>query len=161
MSKIITSTYYFVATAYGKEMIREIPVFALTSGENFENNWLSNDVNSREGFRGITDAASGSRLVTIAIPKNIEAIHFGIKKHYEKLVIDAFNLSKEGQYMMGASVTMIFQAVTVIKSKGIIEWRGLPAPHEGQRNRLDRTMPRWWAPMAVTLFVTNGEANTL
>lgn len=157
----ITTKFYFVGTVTSAHRLTDIPIFAFTPGKDFKQGWMSNDFQTANGFKNLANLVSGGRMVSIVLPKEIVSEKFNLKQAYSKLIIDGYQLSKEGQYMVGEAVTTVFEDVSVTDINPIIGWKGLPAPHEGQRNYMDRKKLKWWAPTAVTLFVTNGQANVV
>ena len=155
----VTTSFYFVGNAVNEKMIQDIPIFAFTVGDHFEQGWESNDVKSKEGFRHLAWAIAAARALSIVVPQTVASQYFSVKQSYEKLVIEAYNMFNEGNYLVGESIPTVIRNVTVTNMKPIKGWRGLPALHENQRNHLDRAPGRWWTPVAISLFVRDAEAD--
>lgn len=155
--------YYFNGRAYGKkssEFYQDIPIFAVHPGEHVAGNWESGAVVSKQGFESILWRVNVQVPFNIALPRVVANQYFGLGTSYQKLSIDAFKnqpgsgWQSDGGYMVGATIALVLPEVTVTKVTPILQWKGLPAPIQVQKNYVERKYgTSAYAPVAVTLSV--------
>jgi len=155
-----TSTFYFNGNANnGREFIREMPIFAITTG-NFASGWMSENADSMAHFKQMADTVNVQVPVHIALPRTFANKLLTVGKQYSSLSVTAFkpqiNLTADpvGGFMSGPTFSVVLEGVEVKKVTPIAQWKGLPIPPQIQKNALERKIGReTYIPVAVSLFV--------
>lgn len=159
-----TSNFYFDAMAYGKDVIRDLPMFAIHTGQNTSTGWTSAAVNDVGGFRMMMDIVNPQVPVFLAMPRMYQNNYFAKDRTYEKLSVYAYrqvpnSLSgANGGYLVGQSIALVLQQVRVVDVRPIMQWQGLPIPPQVQKNYLEKKIGReTYIPVAVQLFAMQGD----
>ncbi|HWA56115.1 MAG TPA: hypothetical protein VG692_02620 [Gemmatimonadales bacterium] len=159
-----TSNFYFDGMAYGKDVIRDLPMFAIHTGQGTETGWRSAGVSDASGFRMLMEIVNPQVPVYLAMPRMYQTNFFTKDRTYSKLSVYAYrqvygSLSGvNGGYLMGASIAMVLQDVRVVDIKPIMQWKGLPIPPQVQKNYLEKKIGReTYIPVAVQLFASQGD----
>lgn len=167
MAPSVTSTYYFNGNApIHHDLIRDLPIIAVTVGDSFATGWASATANSKNSFENLMNVVNVQVPVHLAMPRFYAKQYFTVGKEYPKLAIDAFKpipgLSwLNGGYMTGVPITMVIRQISVTKLTPILGWSGLPAMPQVQMRYLEQKIGREaYAPVAVSLFVA-GDAEVI
>ncbi len=159
-----TSNFYFDAMAFGKDLIRDLPMFAVHSGQTTDSGWSSAGVNDAGGFRMMMDIVNPQVPVFLAMPRMYQNNYFVKGRSYSKLTIYAYRQTNgltwgaNGGYLMGASIALVLKDVQVMDVKPIMQWKGLPIPPQVQKNYLEKKIGReTYIPVAVQLFASQGD----
>ncbi|HTK38103.1 MAG TPA: hypothetical protein VL325_06395 [Pyrinomonadaceae bacterium] len=161
MAPSITSRFYFNGNApIHNDLIRDLPIFAVTVGDNFAGGWASASADSKMALENIMNVVNVQVPVHVAMPRIYAHQYFNVGKEYPKLSIYAFrpmpgqSWQSDGGYMVGPSIAMVIKQISVTKITPIHGWTGLPAIAQVQKNYLERKIGNEaYAPMAVSLFV--------
>ena len=161
----MTSTFYFDATATSaKDFFRDIPIFAVHAMTEFPAKWESGEVTSRGEFQEMMGRLSPQVPLYLAMPRVIAGRYFTKDREYKKIAIYAFrpvsgsSWQSDGGYMVGATIALVIQNVQVKEVVPIMQWKGLPAPPQVQKNYLERKIGReTYAPVAVKLWCSQGD----
>lgn len=159
-----TSNFYFDSMAYGKDVYRDLPAFAIHAGQTIEGGWASAGVSDVGGFRRIMEIVNPQVPVFLAMPRMIQTSYFAKGRGYSKLSVYAYrqvpgSLSgTNGGYLQGASIALVLKEVTVVEVSPIMQWRGLPIPPQVQKNYLEKKIGReTYIAVAVQLFAQQGD----
>jgi hypothetical protein len=159
-----TSNFYFDGMAYGKDLIRGLPMFAVHTGQSTDTGWDSAGVNDVGGFRMMMEIVNVQVPVFLAMPRMYQTTFFTKDRSYSKLTVSAYrqvpgSLSgTNGGYLTGASIALVLHDVRVVDVKPIMQWKGLPIPPQVQKNFLEKKIGReTYIPVAVQLFAVEGD----
>jgi hypothetical protein len=159
-----TSNFYFDAMAYGKDVYRDLPMFAIHAGQATDAGWASAGVRDVGGFRMVMEIVNPQVPVFIAMPRMVQTSYFPKDRSYGKLSVYAYrqvygSLSgMNGGYLQGSSIALVLKDVRVVDVRPIMQWGNLPIPPQVQKNYLERKMGReTYIPVAVQLFAAQGD----
>jgi hypothetical protein len=165
----LPSTYYYNSNALpasppNADLIREIPTYAIHAmNAGYDQGWESNSVQSKGGFESLAAKINVQVPVHLAMPRPVANRHFSIGKEFSKIAVYAFRpvpsmAWMNGGYMVGATIAIVLKQVKVLSVSPIMQWKGLPALKDGQRNYLEKMFGReTYAAMAVKLFAFQGD----
>lgn len=161
MAPSVTSTFYFNGNApIHHDLIRDLPIIAVTVGDNFAAGWASATANSKQALENMMNVVNVQVPVHLAMPRFYAHQYFTVGKEYPKLSIYAFkpipgqSWQVNGGYMVGPTIAMIIKEISVTSLTPIHGWSGLPAMPRVQMNYLEQKIGREaYAPVAVSLFV--------
>ena len=143
------SKYYYNATAKGDKLpIGGIFVFAFTPGDEYKRGWLSNSCTNKVHFTELAGRAEGARMITVAMLQSHQKEHFPVKKEYSSLAVYGFDKGAGG-YMVGATITSVFNEIIVGDVQPIFGWKGLPGVYGPLMNEIN-SQKRRMGPVAVT-----------
>jgi hypothetical protein len=158
-----TSRFYFDAMAYGKDVFRDLPMFAIHAGQSTSEGWDSATATDVGRFRMVMQIVNPQVPVFLAMPRPVQAAYFPKDRTYSKLTVSAYrqiasSLSLgNGGYLQGFSFALVLKDVKVMEVRQIMQWGNLPNPPDVQKNYLERKMGREaYFPVAVRLFASNG-----
>jgi hypothetical protein len=156
-----SAMYYFDANlTNGRDFIRGLPMYAIHAGSSYDGGWQSNSITGFGGFQHMLWTVNVQVPLHIAMPRMVANQNFGLNKEFQKLAIYAFkpmpgaSWQADGGYLVGASIALVIKEFRVVKHTPIMQWKGLPALAQVQRNVLEKRLGReTYAPVAVTLEV--------
>ena len=158
-----TSPYYFDAAARGNQYYQDIPTFAIHTGQDVDDGWLSAKVTDAGGFSWMMTIVNPQVPVYLAMPRYYANKYFQPRATYSSVTLNAFrplrgNGFESGLgYMTGNPVTMVLENVMVKAVVPILQWKGLPIPPQVQKNYLEKAIGREaYAPVEIELWVQQG-----